>query len=86
MMFIPEERVVREMAEESITPPFPDPVNETLRLLARMLAAGYLRLRTSCRDRRPTADSASIREKSLDLSVEQSDELAMSDRRRRRRA
>ncbi len=47
--------------------------------------AGYLRLLASRGGRRPTSDSGSSREKSLDLSSNQSDELAMSARRRRRR-
>ena len=48
--------------------------------------AGYLRLIASRGGRRPTADAASNREKSLDLSSNQSDELAMSARPGGRRA
>ncbi len=48
--------------------------------------AGYLRLYASRGDLRPAPGSGSNRENSLDLSAEQSDELAMSARRRRRRA
>ena len=47
--------------------------------------AGFLRLYVSRGDLRPAPGSGSNRENSLDLSAEQSDELAMSDRRRRRR-
>ena len=48
--------------------------------------AGYLRLYASRGDHGPAPDSASNREKSLDLSAEQSDELAMSARPGGRRA
>ncbi len=64
--------------EECITCPSGMHSEDSLRLLARMLAAGYLRLLASRGSRPPTTDSASIREKSLDLSAEQSDELVMS--------
>ena len=73
-----------EMTEQSVTSDT-NTIDDALRLLARMLAAGYLRVLDSRGGRRSTADSASNREKSLDLSANQSDELAMSARRSRRR-
>ncbi len=72
--------------EECITCPSGMHSEDSLRLLARMLAAGYLRRLGSRGGRRPTADSASNREKSLDLSAEQSDELVASTRPGGRRA
>ncbi len=64
--------------ERDVSPPSLTLIDDALRDLAVFFATGYRRLLGSRGCRRPTADSASNREKSLDLSVEQSDELAMS--------
>ena len=60
--------------------------DHALRLLARILAAGYLHLHASRGDHRPALDSGSSPKISLDLSADQSDELVMSARPGGRRA
>ena len=57
--------------------PDPNP-HQAHRELGTLLAAGYLRLLASRDRRRPTQDSGSTPKISLDLSADQSDELAMS--------
>ena len=72
--------------ERDVSPLSPTLVDDSLRLLARLLATGYLRLLAPSRDCRTSPDSASNREKSLDLSAEQSNELVASTRPGGRRA